>query len=124
VKKQIKKADISIFGALMLLSHLIINQITPYPISIYTLIGIQAFFFGFLIFVMTYMSQKKKKDAARLWVDYLFIVTLKFFIFLIFIFFLKKYLGITKSQALPHIFLWFFLYLFYEVKTLINKINT
>ncbi len=65
----------------MLFLHLLINQITSVPISLIALLSVQIFFFSFLIFVKEYMTRKIKKDASRLWVDYLFIVTLKFFIF-------------------------------------------
>ena len=122
-KMEFKKLEIYIFGCVTLLTHLAINLTSITPIELPALLSIQFFFFTFLLFVKGYMVKKKEKDASRLWVDYIFIVTIKFFIFLVFIYFLKNYFEIKKQEALIHIFLWLFIYLFYEIRFSIHKLQ-
>ncbi len=120
---KLKKIEIYIFGITMLLMHLLINQITSAPIALQAIISIQLFFFSSLIIVKSYMTRKMKKDSARLWTYYLASFFLKFFIFLFFIYQFKNYFEITKQQALLHIFLWYFVYLFYEMRMLVKEIG-
>ncbi len=109
---------IFIVGLALTVTHLLINQITPYPIQLSALFSVQLFFLSFLLFVKTFMAKQNKKDSSKVWANYILIMGLRFVLVLLFVYLMKNYFDVKTQQALLHIFLWFFIYFFYEIKIL------
>jgi len=118
-----KKERIYIISIALVFLHLLINLFVPNPISNLAIETIHLFYFSFLLFLQFYMQKKSNEETVKVWTAYLTTIIVKFFIFLLFIYSLKEYFNITRSQALFNIFLWFFIYLFLEVKMIVDSLK-
>ena len=114
---------LTIVSLVLLTAHLILNLLINDSISFVAVLSLQLFYSITLFFAVSYIKRGLLKDSERVWVIYLGIVSIKFFVFLGFIFGMKWYFEINKVQALIHVFLWFFIYLFIEVKFILNELQ-
>lgn len=115
---------LSVICFVLLTVHLMLNFLVVEPISFLSLLGFQMFYALSLFLSVLYMKKGIKKDSSRIWINYMSIVSIKFFVFLGFVFGMKSYFEISKIQALTHVFSWFFIYLFIEVKLILSEIKT
>lgn len=114
---------LTIVSLVLLTVHLVLNLLINDSISFVAVLSLQLFYSITLFFAVSYIKRGLLKDSERVWVIYLGIVSIKFFVFLGFIFGMKWYFEINKVQALIHVFLWFFIYLFIEVKFILNELQ-
>lgn len=114
---------LTIVSLVQLIAHLILNLLINDSISFVAVFSLQLFYSITLFFAIFYIKRGLLKDSERVWVIYLGIVSIKFFVFLGFIFGMKWCFEINKIQALIHVFLWFFIYLFIEVKLILNELQ-
>jgi len=114
---------LSVICFFFLIVHLSLNILVPKPVSFFVVIDLQLYYSLTLFLSVLYIVKGIKKDPNRLWVNYMVIITVKFFLFLGFVFGLQWYFKISKMQALINVFVWFFIYLFIEVKLIINEIK-
>lgn len=107
------------------IAHCLLNLLVANPVDVKFVISLHSFFALFLLGMYFIMQKAAKKKYDRLWVFYMGSVSIKFFSFLVVLYLLKKVFVIDKSQALLHVFLWFFMYLIVEVLFMIKllKIN-
>lgn len=115
---------LSLVYLVLLTTHVILNFLIIESINISALLGFQLFYGVTLFLSVFYMKTGMKKDSSKLWINYMSIVSIKFFLFLGFIFGMKWYFEISKIQALIHVFIWFFIYLFIEVKLILREIKS
>ena len=108
----------------LLITHLVLNFLIEKSITYPAILGFHLFYSLTLFFSILYIKKGILKDSERIWVNYLSIVSIKFFLFLGFVFGMKWCFEISKTQALVHVFLWFFIYLFVEVKLILEELKT
>ena len=114
---------VSIIGVVLFFLHVLLNYILSITIEFKLICVLQLFYSASLLFSCLYVVKKNREDKEKLWVAYLTVVSVKFFLTLGFIYFIKSFFGIEKTEALVHIFLWFFIYLFFEVKIIMKEVK-
>lgn len=112
-------------GVLICLVHILINYLLAIKVSLSFIVCLHLFYLVFLVLTNWIIAKKSVKNYDRVWVVYIGIASIKFFTFLGYIYWLKTAFEISKTQALLHVFLWFFVYTLIEIKALMKilKIN-
>ncbi len=113
---------ITLFALILLGLHLLLNFLFFY-IDYRAVLAVQVTLFALLLFSVLYVKHKKEKEPDRIWVAYTFIVSMKFLVILVGVYFLNKWFPIPKKLAIPSVFIWFFAYLYYEVRLLLNLLK-
>lgn len=116
-------SKLTVVSLTLLIVHLGLNFLIENSISFIVVFGFHSFYWLTLFLSVLYIKKGLLKDTERVWVDYLSVVSIKFFLFLGFIFGMKWCFEINKIQALVHVFLWFFIYLFVEVKLILDELK-
>ncbi len=113
---------ITLFALVLLGLHLLLNY-WFFTIDFRAVLAVQFTLFALLLFSVFYVKRKKEKEPDRVWVAYTFIVSLKFLVILTGVYFLNKWIPIPKKLAIPFVFIWFFAYLYFEVRLLLGLLK-
>lgn len=117
-------SKLSLISLILFLIHAAMNLLIPEPINFLAVVLLHLFFSLSIFLTVFYMKRGKQKDANQIWVSYVFTILMKFGFFLNFIFAIKYYFEVSKAQALLHIFVWFFIYFYIEVKMILEVVKT
>lgn len=114
---------ISIISFILTFIHVVINRLFTNSVQLELIAVLHLFFFVGLMFSSLYAIKIYKLNKEKLWLAYLTNIFIKFFLILGFIYFVKSYYSISKINALLHIFSWFFIYLFFEVRIILKEVK-
>jgi hypothetical protein len=124
MENKITFTKLTFFSLILFVVHLVLNLLVAEPISFFLVVILHFFYYITLVFSVSFMKTGDPKDSSRIWINFLVTVFVKFAVFLGFILGIKTYFEISKTQALLHVFIWFFIYFFIEMKMILETIKT